>query len=81
LYDITPDDLKEIRVDIAQMTQEQFAHALGLTKNSVQKYEAGDALPSLYVLTDIAEKFGVHFEITPERKHPILLLKKSESVN
>ena len=78
-YEVTPDDLRAIRKDEARATQAEFADMLGLSVISIKKIEAGDQLPSIYVLADIAERFGISFEINPERKHPLLKAKRDDS--
>ena len=43
----------------AGMTQTQLADKLGYTDKAVSKWECGDAVPDIWVLTRVAEEFGV----------------------
>ena len=43
----------------AGMTQTQLAEKLGYTDKAVSKWECGDAVPDIWVLTRVAEEFGV----------------------
>lgn len=53
----------------AGMTQTQLAEKLGYTDKAVSKWECGDAVPDIWVLTRVAEEFGVTVDdlLTP---HP-----------
>lgn len=43
----------------AGMTQTQLADKLGYTDKAVSKWECGDAVPDIWVLTRVAQEFGV----------------------
>ena len=43
----------------AGMTQTQLADKLGYTDKAVSKWECGDAVPDVWVLTRVAQEFGV----------------------
>ena len=43
----------------AGLTQSQLAEKLGYTDKAVSKWECGDAVPDIWVLTRVAELFGV----------------------
>ena len=43
----------------AGLTQSQLAEKLGYTDKAVSKWECGDAVPDVWVLTRVAEQFGV----------------------
>ena len=44
------------------MTQEQFAAALGVLRQSVQKWESGAAAPDLAKLIAISSQFGISLD-------------------
>lgn len=73
VYDVSANEIREVRTKVAGMTQKQFAEALGVKKLAVTRLETGTLLPSLRILHKIAARFGVTFEITPEPKHDILI--------
>lgn len=51
----------------AEMTQSQLAERLGYTDKAVSKWECGDAVPDIWVLTRISEEFGVKVDYLLER--------------
>lgn len=64
--DTIPHKIREIRLHLG-MTQEQFAHALGITVTTVNRWENGHSQPSRMAsaaLFDLCEKRGV--AITPD---------------
>ena len=50
--------IQKLRADAA-LSQEAFASMLGVSRQSVSKWEADKAFPEIDKLTVIAEKFGV----------------------
>lgn len=48
--------LKSLRGD---MTQAKFAKKLGLAQNSYHRYEAGERVPGIKVLSKMASRLGV----------------------
>lgn len=50
--------LRQIRKD-SGLSQEQFAQALGVTRQAVSKWESGQSLPDLENIVLICERFGV----------------------
>lgn len=56
----------------AGMTQEQLATSLGVSAQSVSKWENEISMPDITLLPDIAEAFGVSidelFDLTVEQK-------------
>lgn len=55
------DNLVQMR-KILQMTQEDIAEKLGVTRQSVAKWEAGDSVPDLDKCKQIADIFGVSLD-------------------
>ena len=55
------DNLVQMR-KIFQMTQEDIAEKLGVTRQSVAKWEAGDSVPDLDKCKQIADIFGVSLD-------------------
>lgn len=74
-YDMLPEDIKEIRNDILNMSQEEFATALGLTIDMVRSLEIGRAFPSYKTMIAICELADIEFIISAKKKHPYLLKK------
>ncbi|MBQ2862935.1 MAG: helix-turn-helix transcriptional regulator [Clostridia bacterium] len=70
--------IQKLRTD-AGMSQETFASLLGVSRQSVSKWEADRAFPEIDKLTVIAEKFGVSCDwiITGED----ILIEESEQKN
>ena len=50
--------LRELRVE-ENVSQAQLAKSLNLTQNTISRYETGNREPSLEILVEIAEFFGV----------------------
>lgn len=75
VFKITPKDILAIRENVADMTQKEFAQALGVSTPTITRIECETLLPSLRLLFKIAERFDVTFEITPEKLHPLLAEK------
>ena len=46
----------------AGLSQEQLADRLGVTRQSVSKWESGTALPELVKLISLSEMFGVSLD-------------------
>ena len=55
------DNLVQLR-KIFQMTQEDIAEKLGVTRQSVAKWEAGDSVPDLDKCKQLADIFGVSLD-------------------
>ncbi|MBR6222382.1 MAG: helix-turn-helix transcriptional regulator [Lachnospiraceae bacterium] len=55
------DNLVQMR-KIFQMTQEDIAEKLGVTRQSVAKWEAGDSVPDLDKCKQLADIFGVSLD-------------------
>ncbi len=55
------DNLVQMR-KIFQMTQEDIAEKLGVTRQSVAKWEAGDSIPDLDKCKQLADIFGVSLD-------------------
>lgn len=53
-----PARLKQLRKD-NNLTQRQLAFQVGITYQSYQAYEYGTALPSVYIIIDLAELYDV----------------------
>lgn len=54
------------------MTQEELAEKLGITKAAVSKWETGESLPDITMLPPIAELFGITMDelLGPVRQNP-----------
>lgn len=55
-------------------TQAELGEKLGYSDKSVSKWERGDGVPDIYVLSHIADLYGIHVsdlldEKSPEKKH------------
>ena len=57
--------LKELRIKKG-LTQKDVAQAIGVTEQTVFRYETGRRYPAFRVLTKLEELFGVRFEYSPE---------------
>ena len=55
------DNLVQMR-KLSQMTQEDIAEQLGVTRQSVAKWEAGDSIPDLDKCKQLADIFGVSLD-------------------
>lgn len=55
------DNLVQLR-KLQQMTQEDIADKLGVTRQSVAKWEAGESIPDLDKCKQLAEIFGVSLD-------------------
>ena len=55
------DNLVQMR-KILQMTQEDIAERLGITRQSVAKWEAGESIPDLDKCKQLADIFGVSLD-------------------
>ena len=55
------DNLVQMR-KLLQMTQEDIAEKLGVTRQSVAKWEAGDSIPDLDKCKQLADIFGVSLD-------------------
>ena len=55
------DNLVQMR-KLLQMTQEDIAEILGVTRQSVAKWEAGDSVPDLDKCKQLADIFGVSLD-------------------
>lgn len=75
LYDMLPQDIKEIRSEVLNMSQEEFASALGLTIDTVRSLEIGRVLPSYKTIIAISKLSGVDFVISAKKTHPFLAKK------
>ncbi|KPU42131.1 HTH-type transcriptional regulator ImmR [Oxobacter pfennigii] len=53
--------LKEIRIE-SKLTQEELGDMVGVSGNTISKYETGDREPSLDILTRIANYFNVSLD-------------------
>lgn len=71
MYEVLPEDFQTIR-KATGLGVTAFAKSVGLTRGMVYKIEDGTSLPSLYTLAKIATLYGVHFELGPNPKHPLL---------
>ena len=49
--------IKELRI-CANMTLEQLAEILDVSKRTLQRYESGEATPDMRVLTQLVDLFG-----------------------
>ena len=54
-------NLKYLR-DKNEMTQEQFAEKLGVSRQTIAKWESGDSLPDIEKCVEIALLFGVSLD-------------------
>jgi DNA-binding transcriptional regulator YiaG len=54
MKNMTPEEIREIRKNLG-ITQEKFAHLLGTTVASVNKWEAGRVKPSRLSLKELKE--------------------------
>ena len=79
MFKITSEDILSIRENVADMTQKEFAQALGVSTPTITRIECETLLPSLRLLFKIAKRFDVTFEITPEWPHPLLTEKNGAS--
>lgn len=52
------DTIRRIRFE-RHMTQEEFAHLLGTTKQNISRYESGAVSPKISTAAIIAEKLGI----------------------
>ena len=63
--------IRQMRIN-AGMTQEQLANKLGVSGQSVSKWENEVSMPDIMLLPDIAENFGVSidelFDLTVDQK-------------
>ena len=50
--------LKELRLE-RQMTQEQLAEQIGVSRRTVSRWETGNNLPDLSVIVELADFYGV----------------------
>ena len=50
--------LKELRLE-KQLTQEQLAEELGVSRRTVSRWETGNNLPDLSLLVELADYYGV----------------------
>jgi len=50
--------IRKLRFDNGEMTQEQLAQAVGVTRQTIVALEAGKYLPSLHLAIRIARLFG-----------------------
>ena len=55
------DNLVQLR-KFSQMTQEEVAEKLGVTRQSVAKWESGDSIPDLDKCKQLADIFGVSLD-------------------
>lgn len=55
------DKIKELRIN-NNLTQEELANKLYVTRNAVSKWETGNGLPSIETLMDISKKFNVSID-------------------
>ncbi|MDE6599337.1 MAG: helix-turn-helix domain-containing protein, partial [Oscillospiraceae bacterium] len=53
--------IKEIRKNV-NMTQDEMAQALYVTRQAVSRWENGDTTPNLETLTQISKMFGVSLD-------------------
>lgn len=54
--------IRKFRFDNQEMTQEQLAQKVGVTRQTIIALEAGKYLPSLYLAIQIARVFGKNVE-------------------
>ena len=61
--------LKELRLE-KQMTQEQLAEQMGVSRRTVSRWETGNNLPDLSILVQISEYYNVEIKeiLNGERK-------------
>ena len=78
MFKITPEAIRDVRKKVANMTQKEFAEALGITPLAVARVEGCTLLPSLRLLFKISKRFDVTFEIDSEWLHPLLADKTSD---
>jgi putative transcriptional regulator len=55
-------NIRKLRFDCGEMTQEQLAHKVNVTRQTIIALEAGKYLPSLYLALRIARVFGKQVE-------------------
>ncbi|HAS56850.1 MAG TPA: hypothetical protein DEF61_02960 [Firmicutes bacterium] len=68
----TSERIKKIRID-NNMTQDEFASKLGLTRVAISKWELGKSYPSIENLKTICSTFNVSFDdlLEDEKKNEI----------
>ena len=64
------ENLRRIRLERNQ-TQEEFAKALGTSKQNISRYESGMVSPLISTAQEIADKLGVSLTELNGRKEPI----------
>lgn len=72
MYEYTEKDFKKIRENEAGLSKAAFAEALGVTEDMIARIESGRSLPSTRLLFRMIRKYGIHFELSPDIKHPLL---------
>ena len=55
------DNINKIRTQ-AKLTQAQFSEILGVSQQSVQKWENGDSVPELQKIINISKHFGISLD-------------------
>lgn len=63
---ISADDIRHLRTEILNQTQQEFAYNIGVTKGTIRNWETGDVSPSgatledlLAYLNDLDEDFDI----------------------
>ena len=79
LADVLPEDLKELRETYIDpktksvgLSFKDAAILLGVKEITLRKYESGEIVPSITILTKMSDVYGVDFLISALRKHPLV---------
>ena len=85
LADVLPEDLKALRETALNpktgfngFNLKEASEALGLQEITLRKYESGEIVPSISVLTAMSDLYNVDFLISALRKHPLAHSKKAK---
>lgn len=79
-YDLTPEDLREIRTAELNMSAKEFAKALGFSHDLIKSWESGRAIPSYDAQIKISDLAQIDFRVSAKRKHPLFLKKQSADI-
>lgn len=71
VYEVLPEDFEKIRIATG-LGVIAFGKTVGLSRDMVYKIEGGQSLPSLQTLQRIMDVHDVHFNLSPNSKHPLL---------
>ncbi|MBR2459729.1 MAG: helix-turn-helix transcriptional regulator, partial [Clostridia bacterium] len=58
---VTATMIRKVRLD-AEMTQDELAGVLGVSRQAVQKWESGASIPDIENITNIAKHFDVSID-------------------